>query len=142
MQIKQIRYGKEAFSFEVIMDQGMEEYKVPAMLIHNFVENAVVHTVSLDSYVEITLYVVLERYEEGKYLYLCISDTGGGFPEKILEAARSEKPVYYDGRKHIGISNSVKRLRLLYGERAKISFSNMDEGYGAVVEVRIPAQKE
>ena len=44
--------------------------------------------------------------------------------------------------KHIGISNSVKRLRLLYGERAKISFSNMDEGYGAVVEVRIPAQKE
>lgn len=142
VQIQQIRYGKEAFSFEVIMDQGMEEYKVPAMLIHNFVENAVVHTVSLDSYVEITLYVVLERYEDGKYLYLCISDTGGGFPEKILEAARSEKPVYYDGRKHIGISNSVKRLRLLYGERAKISFSNMDEGYGAVVEVRIPAQKE
>lgn len=142
VQIQQIRYGKEAFSFEVIMDQGMEEYKVPAMLIHNFVENAVVHTVSLDSYVEITLYVVLERYEDVKYLYLCISDTGGGFPEKILEAARSEKPVYYDGRKHIGISNSVKRLRLLYGERAKISFSNMDEGYGAVVEVRIPAQKE
>lgn len=142
VQIQQIRYGKEAFSFEVIMDQGMEEYKVPAMLIHNFVENAVVHTVSLDSYVEITLYVVLERYEDGKYLYLCISDTGGGFPEKILEAARSEKPAYYDGRKHIGISNSVKRLRLLYGERAKISFSNMDEGYGAVVEVRIPAQKE
>ena len=142
VQIQQIRYGKEAFSFEVIMDQGMEEYKVPAMLIHNFVENAVVHTVSLDSYVEITLYVVLERYEDGKYLYLCISDTGGGFPEKILDAARSEKPVYYDGRKHIGISNSVKRLRLLYGERAKISFSNMDEGYGAVVEVRIPAHKE
>ncbi len=142
VQIQQIRYGKEAFSFEVIMDQGMEEYKVPAMLIHNFVENAVVHTVSLDSYVEITLYVVLERYEDGKYLYLCISDTGCGFPEKILEAARSEKPVYYDGRKHIGLSNSVKRLRLLYGERAKISFSNMDEGYGAVVEVRIPAQKE
>ena len=127
VQIQQIRYGKEAFSFEVIMDQGMEEYKVPAMLIHNFVENAVVHTVSLDSYVEITLYVVLECYEDVKYLYLCISDTGGGFPEKILEAARSEKPVYYDGRKHIGISNSVKRLRLLYGERAKISFSNMDE---------------
>lgn len=76
VQIQQIRYGKEAFSFEVIMDQGMEEYKVPAMLIHNFVENAVVHTVSLDSYVEITLYVVLERYEDGKYLYLCISDTG------------------------------------------------------------------
>lgn len=142
VQIQQIRYGKEAFSFEVIMDQGMEDYQVPAMLIHNFVENSVVHTVSLDSYVEITLYIVLETYEDGAYLYLCISDTGGGFPEEILAAAREEKPVYYGGRKHIGISNSVKRLRLIYGDRAKISFSNMDEAYGAVVEIRIPAQKE
>lgn len=142
VQIQQIRYGKEAFSFEVIMEEGTEEYKVPALLVHNFVENAVVHTVSLDSYVEITLYVVLESYEEGQYLYLCISDTGSGFPEEILETARSEKPIYYGGRKHIGISNSVKRLRLIYGERAKISFSNMDEAYGAVVEIRIPAKKE
>lgn len=142
VQIQQIRYGKEAFTFEVIMDQGMEEYQVPAMLIHNFVENAVVHTVSLDSRVEISLYIVLETYEKEAYLYLCISDTGNGFPPAVLEAARSEKSVYYGGREHIGISNSVKRLRLIYGDRARINFSNMDEGYGAVVEIRIPAQKD
>lgn len=142
VQIQQIRYGKEAFTFEVIMDQDMEEYQIPAMLIHNFVENSVLHTVSLDSCVEISLYIVPETYEKEAYLYLCISDTGNGFPDEILEAARSEKPVCYGGRKHIGISNSVKRLRLIYGDRAKINFSNMDEGYGAVVEIRIPAQKE
>ncbi len=142
VQIQQMRYGTEAFSFDVIMEPGMESYQVPAMLIHNFVENSVIHTVSLDSCVEITLYIVLENYEDEEYLYLCISDTGGGFPDEILEAARNEKPVYYDGREHIGISNSVKRLRLLYTDRAKITFSNMDEGYGAVVEIRIPAEKE
>lgn len=142
VQIQQVRYGKEAFSFEVIMDQVMEEYQLPAMLIHNFVENSVVHTVSLDSCVEISLYIVLETYEEEEYIYLCISDTGSGFPAEILEAIRHGKSVYYGGREHIGISNSVKRLRLIYGNRAKINFSNMDEGYGAVVEVRIPAQKE
>lgn len=142
VQIQQVRYGKEAFSFEVIMDQVMEEYQLPAMLIHNFVENSVVHTVSLDSCVEISLYIVLETYEEEEYIYLCISDTGSGFPAEILEAIRHGKSIYYGGREHIGISNSVKRLRLIYGNRAKINFSNMDEGYGAVVEVRIPAQKE
>lgn len=142
VKIQQTRYGKEAFSFEVIMDQGMEDYKVPAMIIHNFVENAVVHTVSLDSCVEITLYIVLENYEDGECLYLCISDTGRGFPAEILESIRNEKSVYYDGRIHIGISNSVKRLRLIYGDKAKIVFSNMDEGYGAVVEIRIPAVRD
>lgn len=142
VKIQQTRYGKEAFSFEVIMDQGMEDYKVPAMIIHNFVENAVVHTVSLDSCVEITLYIVLENYEDGECLYLCISDTGRGFPAEILESIRNEKSVYYDGRIHIGISNSVKRLRLIYGDKAKIVFSNMDKGYGAVVEIRIPAVRD
>ena len=49
--------------------------------------------------------------------------------------------MYYEGREHIGISNSVKRLKLIYGVRARIGFSNMDEGYGAVVEIRIPAER-
>ena len=29
----------------------------------------------------------------------------------------------------------------MYGERASVNFSNMDEGFGAVVEIRIPAEK-
>lgn len=50
VEIQQIRYGKEAFSFEVIMDNNMEEYLVPTLIIHNFVENAITHAVSLDNH--------------------------------------------------------------------------------------------
>ena len=142
VEIQQIRYGKEAFSFEVIMDSNMEEYLVPTLIIHNFVENAITHAVSLDNHVEITLYIVNENYEDGEYLYICVSDTGKGFPPDILEAIEQDKPIYYNDRKHIGIQNSLKRLKLIYGEKAKINFSNMDEGYGAVVEITIPVQKE
>ena len=72
----------------------------------------------------------------------CTSDTGTGFPPDILEAIEQDTPIYYNDRKHIGIQNSLKRLKLIYGEKAKINFSNMDEGYGAVVEITIPVQKE
>ena len=41
-------------------------------------------------------------------------------------------------RHHVGISNIKRRLALMYGERASITCSNMDENYGAVVEVRLP----
>lgn len=54
----------------------MEEYLVPTLIIHNFVENAITHAVSLDNHVEITLYIVNENYEDGEYLYICVSDTG------------------------------------------------------------------
>ena len=142
VEIQQIRYGKEAFSFEVIMEDTIDTYLVPTLIIHNFVENAITHAVSLDNHVEITLYIVNENYEDGEYLYICISDTGTGFPPDILEAIEQDTPIYYNDRKHIGIQNSLKRLKLIYGEKAKINFSNMDEGYGAVVEITIPVQKE
>ena len=141
VEIQQIRYGKEAFSFEVIMDNNMEEYLVPTLIIHNFVENAITHAVSLDNHVEITLYIVNENYEDGEYLYICVSDTGKGFPPDILEAIEQAKPIYYNDRKHIGIQNSLKRLKIMYGDKAKINFTNMDEGYGAVVEITIPVKK-
>ena len=141
VEIQQIRYGKEAFSFEVIMDNNMEEYLVPTLIIHNFVENAITHAVSLDNHVEITLYIVNENYEDGEYLYICVSDTGKGFPPDILEAIEQDKPIYYNDRKHIGIQNSLKRLKIMYGDNAKINFTNMDEGYGAVVEITIPVKK-
>lgn len=98
VEIQQIRYGKEAFSFEVIMDSNMEEYLVPTLIIHNFVENAITHAVSLDNHVEITLYIVNENYEDGEYLYICVSDTGKGFPPDILEAIEQDKPIYYNDR--------------------------------------------
>ena len=140
VEIQQIRYGKEAFSFEVIMEDTVGTYLVPTLIIHNFVENAITHAVSLDNHVEITLYIVNENYEDGEYLYICISDTGTGFPPDILDAIEQDTPIYYNDRKHIGIQNSLKRLKLIYGEKAKITFSNMDEGYGAVVEITIPVQ--
>ena len=141
VQIQQIRYGEKSFSFEAILDDEVKDFLVPVLLIQNFVENAIVHAVSLDEHVEITLYVVKERYKGQEVLYICISDTGKGFPKEILESIREDRPIFYDERKHVGISNSIKRLQLMYGERASVNFSNMDEGFGAVVEIRIPAEK-
>ena len=87
---------------------------------------------------EISLYLTNETYEDGEYLYICISDTGNGFSKEALDAIENDTPIIYHGRHHVGISNIKRRLALMYGERASITCSNMDENYGAVVEVRLP----
>ena len=84
------------------------------------------------------LYLTNETYEDGEYLYICISDTGNGFSKEALDAIENDTPIIYHGRHHVGISNIKRRLALMYGERASITCSNMDENYGAVVEVRLP----
>ena len=59
-------------------------------------------------------------------------------PEISIHPLIGRLPIIYHGRHHVGISNIKRRLALMYGERASITCSNMDENYGAVVEVRLP----
>lgn len=138
IRIQKLRYGEEAFSFEATTDGDIGEWKVPSLLLQILVENSVVHGVSLDRKSEISLYLTNETYEDGEYLYICISDTGNGFSKEALDAIENDTPIIYHGRHHVGISNIKRRLALMYGERASITCSNMDENYGAVVEVRLP----
>ena len=138
IRIQKLRYGEEAFSFEATTDGDIGEWKVPSLLLQTLVENSVVHGVSLDRKSEISLYLANETYEDGEYLYICISDTGNGFSKEALDAIENDTPIIYHGRHHVGISNIKRRLALMYGERASITCSNMDENYGAVVEVRLP----
>ena len=140
IEIQKIRYGEEAFSFEIICDgEEIDELYVPSLLLQTLVENAVMHGVTLDSHVDITLYMVIEDFEDGQYLYLTLSDTGKGFRDDILEALEQDRSIYYNGRKHVGLQNIARRLSLLYGDKGSVNFYNMDKDYGAVVEVRMPA---
>lgn len=138
VEIQKLRYGEDAFSYEVILDGDVEECLVLPLLIQTLVENSVVHGVTLDSKVEISLYITRENYEDGPYLYISVSDTGKGFRDETLEALENDGSIIYNGRKHVGLQNVRRRLELMYGGRAGITFSNMGENYGAVVEVHLP----
>ncbi len=138
VDIQKLRYGEDSFSFEVIEDGDVGGCKVPFLLLQILVENAIVHGVTLDGSVEVTLYITSEHQEEKDNLYICVSDTGQGFSAGILEAIEKDEPIVYNGRRHVGLQNIGKRLHLLYGDQAEIHFFNMDENFGAVVEVRLP----
>lgn len=138
MELQKLRYGEEAFRFAVMADGLRREYSIPPLVLQTLVENSVLHAVDLDHLVEISLYLASETYEDGEYLYICVSDTGRGFSREVMEAVEKDLPIVYNGRKHVGLQNIRRRLKLLYGDRASMTLQNMDEHYGAVVEIRIP----
>lgn len=142
VEIQKLRYGEDAFSYEVILDGDVEKCLVPSLLLQTLVENSVVHAVSLDREIEISLYITREMYRGTESIYICVSDTGNGFSEEILKAIENDETIFYNGRKHVGLQNIRRRLQLLYGENANAAFSNMAEHYGAVVEIHIPVFKE
>lgn len=141
IDIQKLRY-EDCFRFEVMLDESVEECLIPPLVLQVFVENAINHGVNFERQIEVTLYIALEEYNGEEYLYICISDTGAGFSEEVLDKIRNNGNIVYNGRKHVGIQNTLKRLQIIYGDKAQISFFNMTWQCGAVVELRIPAQRE
>lgn len=137
IDIQKMRY-EDFFHFEVISDEEVDKCLIPPLVLQVFVENAINHGVNFERQVEITLYIVKERYRGEDYLYICISDTGGGFTDESLDKIKNGKSIEYNGRRHVGVQNTLKRLQIIYGDKAEINFFNMSEHYGAVVELRIP----
>ena len=97
MEIQRLRYGDSAFCFEVICEEIGDEVQVPSLVLQTLVENAVVHGVTLDHLVEISLYVTMERYQDKNWLYICVSDTGKGFSDDILKALSEDTPIMEAG---------------------------------------------
>lgn len=140
INLQTLRYGKNAFGFEMDVDESLKSALIPPLIIQILVENVIVHQMSLDKYIDISLFMTREEYGGEEFIYLCVSDTGNGFTKEALDALKNDTPIFYNGRNHVGLKNIIRRLDLLYDKRASIEFSNMADGYGAVVEVRIPLE--
>lgn len=138
MDLQIQRYGEAVIDFEVIVDVAAEKYVIPPLILQTLVENSVVHALCPDYKLKISLYITGEMYEDGEYLYVCVSDNGKGFSEEIRKALEEDRPIVYDGRNHVGLKNVKRRLKLLYGSRGVMTIQNMDNNQGAFVEVRIP----
>lgn len=68
VEIQKIRYGDDSFQFEAISDGVGKDVKIPALILQMLVENAIVHGVTLDGGIEISLYITKECYKEKECL--------------------------------------------------------------------------
>lgn len=142
INIQHLHYGEEAFNVDIQVEGDMRKKQIPFMMIYNFIENSIWHNIMPGRCVNISLYVVSERIDDRSCIYIAISDDGKGFPQTVLQAASEVKAVVIDGKDHVGIYNSIRRLQYVYGDKAHIELSNMAENYGAVVEITIPEKRE
>lgn len=126
------------FTYEAVVDEELKQCKILPLILQTIVENSVKHGLKPDRCIEISIYITSMEIDQKKYLYIVISDTGNGFPKEILNKIKQEEPIVYDGCEHLGIKNTMKRVKMRYGEKASVTLSNMKENYGAVVEIILP----
>ncbi|MCR5290806.1 MAG: histidine kinase, partial [Treponema sp.] len=116
LEVSKLRYP-DWYEVTFNVDEDVLEVEVPPFLIHNFVENIFKHVIDYNT----KTHIRLEAYTTETEAIFMIVDDGSGMPpetvEKINEGNfQEEDPNNY----HVGIENSYKRMKSIYGERGKL----------------------
>lgn len=127
---KMRRPGK--IDFDCRIQEECQHCLVPPLLIQTFVENSLKYGIDLKKQRN---QIKIRITREGSQAQILISDNGAGFSPRVLEDFAENRNILQNQRECVGIRNVVARLRLFYGEQARVECYNQE---GAVVKIRVP----
>lgn len=122
LDIEQIRFGDRLRVTREI-DRETLLHPVPNLILQPLVENAIQHGISRKARPGV---ITLRSRRDGDGLCLEVEDNGGGFSSDDIRP-----------RHGVGLSNTLERLRQLYGSAGALEFHCGAEN-GLLVRVRIP----
>lgn len=138
IQVMQIRNRLDiAFRYE--LGEGTEALELPRLLLQPIVENAIYH--GFASRPEHPL-IELRTELQGQKLQITISDNGRGLPEEMIarlnrRLIEAEDETGPQREKGVGLTNTARRLQVLYGYPARITAAPR-EGGGLRFTLTIP----
>ena len=136
LEIQRIRYGNSIY-FSLDYNSDLQNTLVPSLLLQTFIENTIKHGFSFQNLFTILLSIKKVKTENSDYIQICIEDNGPGFSEEILSKLNQKQSLITEDGHHIGITNTIERLNLLYPNDYSIAFENNEEG-GAKILLLIP----
>jgi sensor histidine kinase YesM len=137
LSIQNMRLSRPTL-FEADIPKEFNELSVPPLLLITFVENSVKHAVPRDGdSLKVTLKCSMMNEDA---VEITITDNGEGFPRDVLNKIKNGEDIVEDGN-HIGITNCIKRLKLLYGDNFRLLADNV-RPRGARISLRIPVRNE
>ena len=101
------------------LDPEIDFVRVPPLLLHNFVDNSIKYGVKEGEVLHIS---IKGEYKERRVTFYIVDD-GNGMDDETLERNRevlTGKVELEDEYAHIGLYNSLKRLKHFYGEDSGI----------------------
>lgn len=138
LRIQDLRFRSQ-LNWTVEAPNYLSEAPVPPLVIQSFVENSIKHAVTLEQPVQINVQIGFpEGDKSGSQMSIRIQDTGQGFDSYLLKQLQSGQSIVNKQGEHTGIWNAQRRIKLLYGDKASIYFSNDKVSGGAVIEIKLP----
>jgi sensor histidine kinase YesM len=134
LKIQKIRFP-DCFTTVLDIDDEAADIRIPPLIIENFVENSTKYGLIMGSSIEISISV--KKLNE--YILVIINDTGSGMDRDTLTKLQNGEIIEDRLGSHIGIWNCRRRLKLYYGDEAKLNIESSLE-QGTRVEMKLPLE--
>ena len=138
LKLTELRFP-ECLKWEIDVAEECRNASVFPIILLMFTENTIKYNMIMGEELRVRITGSLVERDGEKYVVLIHLDSGSGYFEEDLEYLNrpvSQQVHDFDGKK-IGTYNLLKRLYLVYGEKAHVHFSN-EPGWGAKSEITIP----
>jgi two-component system LytT family sensor kinase len=131
LDIEVVRFGRDKLKVVKELDPASLEAMVPSMLLQPLVENCIKH--GLSPKIEGGSITLRSRLIKSR-LVVEVEDDGVGMNATQAEPSDDSDGVAVGG---IGMANVAERLKVLYGDTAKMMIENR-EGGGTLIRLRLP----
>jgi len=128
LELESIRF-EERLNISYIIEDESFSYRIPPMMLQTIVENAIKHGIS--NLVKGGIIEIKCREGLNDDLYIQVKNSGK------LDQTPSLKSKGYEGN---GLSNTVQRLKLIYGGQASFRIFNTGNQF-VITEIKIPKQR-
>jgi len=138
-EIQKARYP-DTFFASVECDPDVARCLVPPLIVQNFAENAIKHSLVIGNKIDIM--IKAEKLADDKVRIL-VADTGEGIPQEVLDKIALFRATrqYQDGL-GVGIQNSIERLDILYDGKTELNFTRQENPGGTIVEIIVPRHED
>ncbi len=137
--ILRVRFPK---NLDLVLDfpaDILDAFTVPASILQPLVENCIVHAFKGK---EERNSIIVRIYQEGRFLFLSVSDNGVGMSKARIQSLLQPVSVDESGSKVMGLENVIQRLYFFFPEDSEVVSIRSVEGKGTEVLIRIDTGKK
>lgn len=134
--LQKMRYNRR-LTYNISIPCELMDCKIPKLVLQPVVENSLSHGMKhVDS-----IFIQIEAREEEGKLKLIVQDNGCGIDREHLEKLRKSLDEEDALREHIGMYNSHRVVKLIYGSQYGLDIES-EPGEGTTVSITMPMEME
>jgi len=120
LELLSIQY-EDKLQYKIQVEDGLEEFQLPPMMLQLLVENAVKHGIS--------------RFKEGGSIFIDIDQDDGFLNIRVKNTGSLNTSSSLGDQLGVGLENIRKRLELIYNGKATLKMSETDNNVVATIKL-------